>query len=304
MPIETVRVQVLSDALPPALVDGVGIRVFDESGASLLTSGVTGDVLEGQVEFSLEGDDPPVRYQLRLHVNGGSVVSPQLIDVYSPPAAAPTGSNNFSITAGLFDLPPSPNPRMCRCSGVVRRSDGRPFRGAGIHFLPLFNPLVVDGEAVLGERVMVRADASGYVQVDLYRHGLYRATVESHENVQREVVVPDRASVNINHLLFPVVAQATFDPVGPWTVAVGANLDIYPTITASDFRTLEGTASDDVHYTIDDPSIANVTVRGQFLSVRGVAPGTTTLRVARADRSIVYIPDPGVGGAAIAITVA
>jgi hypothetical protein len=172
-----------------------------------------------------------------------------------------------------------------------------------IHFIPCFNPLVVDGIGVLGERVATRTDEDGYISVDLYRDGYYLATVESQENVQREVLVPDRSSVNINHLLFPRVVSVAYSPAGPFTLAAGAELELTPTITASDFRELEGTGSEDVEYSTDDPSIADVRVGADAITLRGLSPGTTTLRVARSDLSIVYIPDPGISGAAITVTV-
>jgi hypothetical protein len=303
MAIETVDILVQSDEVAPEPVDGVTVRVYDAAGAALITSGVTGTVVPGRVEFSLEGSNPATVYQLRFHLNGGSIVSPQQIAVYSPPAAAPSGANLFEVEATLFSLPPAADHRLCRCSGHVRGPDGIPRRGIDMHFIPCFNPLVVEGMGVLGERVRVKSDKAGFVQVDLYRNGIYRATIESHENIQREVVVPDRSSVNLNHLLFPVVAAVSFDPPGPWSIPAGAELEIEPTIRASDFRVLEGTGDADVTYAVDDTNIAHVAVRANRIYIRGLVVGATSFRVGRRDRSIVYIPDLGIGGAVVAVSV-
>ncbi len=303
MPLETVDILVQDDEVTPQPVDGVTVRVYDSAGTTLITSGVTGAVTPGRAEFTLDGDDPPTEYQLRFSVNGGSIVSPQAIEVYSPPASAPTGANNFEIEASMFSLPPAVNARLCRCSGYVWGPNGRPRKGVDMHFIPCFNPLVVEDIGILGERVAVRSDEDGYVQVDLLRGGEYLATIETHENIQRHVVVPDRTSININHLLFPIVVDVDFTPTGPWTVAADAELEIVPVVTASDFRVLEGTGADDVQYATDDPDIADVTVAADKIVIRGIAAGTTTLRVTRQDESIVYVPDPGIDGGVVTITV-
>jgi hypothetical protein len=304
MPLETVRVTINSNELPPQLVDGVTVLVYDATGTTLQTSAVTGAVTPGVVEFSLNGEAVPESYQLRFGITGGAIVSPQTIEVYSPPAGSPTGTNNFLVTADLFVLPPATEQRLCRASGFVKQANGRARPGIEMQFIPCFNPLVVDGESVLGERVTVRTDVDGYVEVELYRFGQYDVTIESHENLQRQVVVPDRSAVNINTLLFPVVASATFNPAGPFEVAVGAELEVTPTVTASNFQVLEGTASDDVLYSTADPDIASVATRdGTTLVIRGLAVGVTTLELVRADGSIVYIPDAGINGSSAQITV-
>lgn len=303
MPLETVQISVVDDSVGSDSVDGVVVRVYDATGTTLITQATTGDVLSGAVEFTLNGDDPAVLYQLRFYIAGGAIPSPQYIEVYSPPALAPTGANNFEITAELLDLPTSANPRLCRASGYIWRADGRPNKGVDVAFIPCFRPLVVDGHGILGERVNVRTDANGYIQVDLLRSGLYLVTIESLEDTQRQIVVPDRASINIMHLLFPIIGAVAYDPAGPFTVSVGSSLELTPTITATDFRVLEGTAHEDVVYSTDDPSIASVEIRSDKVVIYGIAAGTTTLRVSRRDTSIVYIPDPGIDGAVTSIVV-
>jgi len=303
MAIETVSILVQDDQVVPAPVDGVTVLVYDELGTTLITSALTGTVTPGTVDFSLNGDVLPIAYQLRFFINGGAIVSPQQIEVYSPPAGSSTGMNNFVITASLFTLPVATDPRLCRASGYVRGPNGLPRKGIDIHWIPCFNPLVVDGIGILGERVATRTDKNGYIQIDLYRDGFYQASVESHENVQRKVLVPDRSSININNLLFPIVTSVSYSPAAPFSVAAGAELEVTATVTASDFRVLAGAGDGDVLYSTDDPSIAGVAIRGDKVYVQGSSPGTTTLRVSRLDESIVYIPDPGINGGAVAITV-
>lgn len=307
MALETVNVTVKDDQVVPQPVDGVVVRVFDATGTVFITEGTSGVPLigTGQVQVTLPGAGPvPITYQLRFYVNGGAITSPQYIQVFSPPLLSPTGVNNFLITTSMFTLPTATNPRLCRASGFVWGPDGRPRRGIDIHFIPCFKPLVVDGYGVLGERVSIRTDQDGYTSVDLFRTGMYEVMIESQENVIRGVLVPDRSSINLFNLLFPIVVSVDYLPVGPWSLAVGAQLVLTPTVKANDFRTLDGAAgSEDVLYAVDDPTIVGVTVTATTVILSGNASGNTTLRVTRRDNSIVYIPDPGIAGSAVVVTV-
>jgi hypothetical protein len=306
MALESIDILVLSDEIIPVVVDGVVVRVFDDTGTTFITDGVTGfPSLPGHVLFTLNGSaSPGTTYQLRLYINGGSIPSPQYIAVYSPPGSSPTGTNNFQVDAHLFTLPEATDLRLCRASGFFKTGAGRARRGLDMHFIPQFSPLVVEGVGVLGERVAVRTDKTGYVEIDLYRTGIYQVTAEGLEDIQREkIVVPDQPAVNINHLLFPIVTAISYVPAGPWTVAVGGSLDIIPTPTATNAQQLLPPADEDLEYKVTDTAIASVNVSSTGITIRGVAVGSTTLKVTRRDTSIVYIPDPGITGNTVTINV-
>lgn len=303
MPLETVEVAVYDDQVVPEEVDGVVVRVFDSTGTTLITEATTGDVLSGKVDLTLDGSGSGTAYQLRFYLNGGSVQSPQYITVFSPPSAGPApDTNNFEVTAALLNTPTATNPRLCRASGYIWGPDGRPKHGIDLAFIPCFRPLIVDNIGVLGERVNARTDRRGYVQVDLIRDGYYMATVESHENVTRRVAVPDRSNINIMHLLFPIVVSVDLG-VASIPLTVGGAASFSPVVTASDFQVLQGAATEDVQYLVDDPSIASVQVDMTGLVLNGLSTGTTSLRIVRRDTSIVYLPDPGINGSIIPITV-
>lgn len=303
MPAETVRIVLQDTAVPAQPVDGVGVRVYDAAGATLITSAVSGAVVPGEAEVTLAGDDPPVEYQLRFHVVGGSIPSPQRIEVYSPPSASPTGTNRFGVTAEMFDPPPAADPRLCRVSGYVRTPDGRARTGLGLHFIHLASPVVVDGALVSGERVSVKTDDDGYAQVDLYRTGRYLVTVEGYEDFPREVLVPDQSSLRLGHLLFERVAEVTFTPSGPWSLSVDQVLEVTPVVRTTAARVLDGHGGSDVRYSTDDPSIASVILHNGSILLRGHAPGTTALRLARRDDSIRLVPDTDISGGLVTITV-
>lgn len=296
MALETVRITEAN------ILDGVVVRVFDSSGTTLVTEGTTGTVDPGVIEFTLPGDLVPIRYQLRFFKIGYRIDQPLYIDIYSPASGSPTGTNNFEFEAFIIGLESAIDSTLCRCSGIVRGPNGRPKRGVDIQFIPKFNPLVVGVNAVLGERVSARTDQNGFVSMDLFRNGLYEVTVQSHENVQREIVVPDRSSVQLAHLLFPVVSEITYSPVGPWTISVDDQLELTPTAMATDFHVL-GLAAEDVCYAIENEAIAALQIVGDRIVLRGIAPGATNLRATRRDNSIVYIPDPGIINGSVGIVV-
>lgn len=305
MALETVTITVSTDDIVPVPVPGVVVRVFDSTGATYITEATT-DV-NGDAQFTLPGDPAPapIEYQLRFYVVGGSIKSPQFIEVFSPPADSPTGTNNFGIEAHLRTLPEGTDPRLCRISGIILGPDGRPRPGIDIHFVHLFNPVIASPDTVLGERAVTRSKRDGSVVIDLWRKACYLATVESHENIQREVEVPDRAAMNIGDLLFPVVVDISWvpAPAPDWALSVGGTLDISPTITASNFQVLPGLAVEDVLYATDDPSVATVEVVNlSVIRIRGITAGTTQLRVTRLDTSILRTPD-GISGVPVQIVV-
>jgi hypothetical protein len=197
-------------------------------------------------------------------------------------------------------------------SAFFKDGSGRPLPNLDIKLINQFKPAIVDGNAVLGERLDLRTDANGYVQVDLYRNGIYRAWVQSVQTAEndptgaivfaREVYVPDLASFNLVLLLFPVVKDTTFTPTSV-SVPAGDTADVTVVVTATDGRTLTGSACDDVIYETDDPAIATVVALPDKLIITGVAPGVTQLTATRRDQTVVSIPDTPITGQPITITV-
>lgn len=304
MAIELVDILVRDIAPPNTPIAGVVVFVYDGTGTTLITSGTT-DAL-GHVQFMLPGTaaPAPTLYQLRTYKQGISSPQPIYIEAYSPPAGSPTGTNNFRIEAAVFVLPQAVHPKLCRLSGYVFWPDGRPKRGIDIHFIHRFNPLIVDGVGVLGERVTCRTDKDGYVQVDLWRKGCYRAIVESHENVGRSVHVPDLSAANINYVLFPRVAGVVFTPAGPWSLAVGADLEIEVEVQLTSGYVIDGTAPEDVLYSLPagDPT-ASLQLLDDRIILHGNTPGTASLTVARVDSSLAYDPDTAITGSGTTFTV-
>ena len=306
---ETVRVYVVDQQTPtPDPIENVLVRICNAAGDTFITDDYT-DV-SGIADFTLDGDDPPNEYQARLSKTGvafdGSLgddsKSPQLLEVYSPPANAPSGTNDFTVKGQTFSRPVASDPRLCRASGFFRRADGRPYPNLDLIFTPRFKPAIVDDDSVMWGNINLRTDEDGYLEVDLFRFGEYSVMVESLEDCPRLVVVPDASSENIVELLFPVVQQVVFAPVSV-SLAAGETAEVLTTVIGSDQRVLEGTAPADVEYTSADMDVATVTVHSDRLVITAVAAGTTQIDVARRDETIVLIPDSGITYTPLSITV-
>jgi len=303
MAVETVRVYAVDELNAP--LEDVLVRFFDAVDVFVtqqFTALVGG---EAYAEVSLDGNDPPIQYTIRLSKTGvafdGSLgdqsKTPQSIDIYSPPAGAPTGTNYFEVQGQTFTLPAATDPRLCRCSGYFVDHTGRPLQGFNLHFSPLclnleqsdLSPLIVDDRLVAGRKVYVRTDEDGFCQIDLFRTGEYLVLVEEFEHSRRTIKVPDQASINLIHLLFPVVSEITFG-TAPVTVAAGSYVDVAMTVKSTDGQTLD-ISDRDVTFASSDYAVASAqTMSGNILRVVGVAPGSTTITAERADTTIVTIP--------------
>jgi hypothetical protein len=313
---ETVKIYVYDQDNEP--LPGVLVRFFDAAGAVFITqqqSSMVGD--DAVAEVTLEGDDPVISYTVRLSKTGaafdGSLgnmsKSPQLISVQSPPVSP----NNFDVWGETFVRSVSPDPRMCRCGGFFRDIAGRPLVGLPITIINEFAPVVMDGRAVLGSEVCIETDKEGYVEVDLFRNGKYIAWVpgvEVSDDLQgqkaivypRYMVIPDRGSMNLPDLLFPIVASVDFG-VPSVSVGVLVAVQLSPVVTASDGRILAGAAGNDVIYTSSDPSVVGVSTQLNTISIVGIQPGTATIQAVRRDQSVVQIPATTISGQPITVVV-
>ena len=156
---ETVKIYAWDQNSDP--LDGVLVRVFDATGTTFIAQNTTALVgADAIAEFTLDGDDPPIQYTIRLSKTGvgfdgalgDQYKTPQLIDIYSPPANSPTGTNDFDVKGETFERPAATDPRLCRCSGFFKDGAGRPLPNLDLFFINQFRPAIVDGNAVLGER--------------------------------------------------------------------------------------------------------------------------------------------------------
>jgi len=291
MAVVTVKVYALDTEATHDPIESVGIRVFDETGITFITSGTT-DV-NGLFQFDVNGGDPPVSYQLRCARIGTSFVNPEHVLVYDP--LPPLTANTFNVYGNIHVLVPAADPLFCKCSGYFVDPAGRPLKDLMIRFVHIYDPVLL-GSIGVATRVEIRTDKYGYAEVDLPRTGKFVAAVSGLQDEVLNILVPDRSSVSLPDLLWPRVVQVSFDPVAPWVVAAGARIEITPAVLTTAYSVLEGVAGEDVSYQMEHPEIAYVAYGPYVVYIVGVSPGTTSLLVTRADPSIKKLPDLPVTG--------
>jgi hypothetical protein len=274
-------------------VSGVVCRVYTQDGSIFSTQTATDG--DGHVGFMLSDG---ATYQLRFYKFGVSFTNPQYIAVVPAP-----GVNKFDVLAELVTPPVPADRRLCTAFGFFRTPDGSPAAKVDLHFLPKFNPLIVEGSAVLVERTIVRTDEKGYVEVNLFRNGQYDVMLQGMEDTQRRISVPDAPNVNLPDLLFPVVSLITFDPPGPYTLPVGEQMQLTPSVFTSDGNTDPLGNAYDVMWSSDNPDVLGLNLAGGVITLNGNSPGVANVIAKRSDLSIVRIPDLGIIGIPQLVTV-
>ncbi len=283
----------LRDTTPLQIpIEGVLVKVYDVAGALFFTQSTT-DAL-GQVGFLL----PPATYSLRFFKDKVGFSQPQQITVLPilPPPAVQNPANDFNVDGEVFVLPIATNPRLCRASGFFKDINGGPKKFLDLHFISKFDPILLEGNAVVTERVQIQTDENGFASIDLIRFGMYEVTVEAKEDTPRRITVPDSPSTNLPDLLLPVVNQVVLDPIGPYSLAVGAELIVTPTVLDSAGVELTGTAINDVLWKSSDTDVLVVTPSATTLTLRGIATGIADVEASRRDETIIRIPNTPVLG--------
>ncbi len=279
---EPVDVLVRGDepARPP--LAGVVVRIFSADGSYVYGQWETGP--DGRVGALLPA---PATYEVRFYKFGVSF-RPLLLDVREAPE-----KNAFEALGAVFVHGQSADRRLCVASGFFRRADGSPAPSVDLRFTPTFNPLLVEGAAMLNEPVSTRTDKAGFGSLSLVRFGIYRVLVQGSEDRERRVEVPDAPWVNLGDLIYPVVEAIYFDVEPPFLLSPGQSLVLRPRVVASDRRELP--VASDVFWSVEGDSVA-LEIGRDTLTLRAVGRGTSVLKAARRDASIVRIPATPIAG--------
>lgn len=299
MSFESVDIYV-NDTTPSANpVSGVVVKILSQDGTQTFSQ-VTTDA-SGHAGFLLPAGPTGTTYQLRTYKFAVGFTNPQLF-VVMPSPLAPGQSNAFDITATLLTPPVATDARLCVAYGFFRDVTGAPQANVEIHIIARFDPVWLEGAAVVKERVIVRTDENGYVQVNLIRNGHYDCTIQGEEDITRRLVVPDAPNVNMADLIFPVISNIVLTPPGPYTVAAGSRL-VVPMAAFSSDGDNRGDAVGDILLSTSNQAVLSYSFGGGNLTLIGNTPGTAQINIERANKSIVRIPDPGIINGVISVTV-
>jgi len=272
-------------------VSGVILRVYSQDGTVLYTQDVSDSV--GHVGFLLPSEMSP--FQCRFYKASFTFENPLYITI------SETDPNTFDVEAETVELPMPSDIRLCAAFGFFRDITGRPLRGARIHFVPCFLPLTLDGSLVTTGNVTVTTDEQGYAKVELLRNGQYIATIYGQEDYVRKVSVPDLTRISLPDLLLPLISEIVFTPALPATLVAGGPdvvFDVSLLLT-------DGNAGifADVAWSSSDPNVLAVLPAGDTLTLRPLSVGTAEVEAVRQDNSIIRIPDPGIVGVPVTVTV-
>lgn len=274
---------------------GVLVRVYDKAGKTLFTESVTGD--DGRAGFLLFSQE----YSLRFYKFGVGFTQPQFIEVLSNPAIPGKTANAFNVSAAVLEPPLALDPRLCRASGYFRDVTGAPRPQLDIHFIGQFSPILLEGSLVMDERRQLKTDKQGFACIDLIRCANYLVTLEAYEDRPRTIRVPDAPSVNLPDLLFPVVDRVVLPAI---SLAVNEEQQLQPQVIDSAGVPLPSPAGSDVTWTAEDPSVLYVAASTDYLLVKGLKVGSTTLTATRRDSTIIRVPDTDIAGVPVSVTVA
>lgn len=288
-------VLVVDESASPRPVENVVVRVFDEKNTRLVSEDTTD--ADGRVGFTLW----PQNYNLRFYKFGAQIKQPQALQVLD---ADPPTPQEFQVSARVFVHPSAVDPRLCRVSGFFRTVSGEPNPGVDLHFMGQFQPVVLDGAAVLDDKRIIRTDQEGFACVDLIRGAMYDVYGQGFEDAPRCIRVPDQPSANLPDVLFAVVREVSFDVATPLSLTLGQSLTLTPTVVDSGGAVLTGTGVADVQWTSSDPSVVTLAVTPTELELRAVSRGSAELRARRRDESIIHIPDDSIQGVPQVIIVA
>jgi hypothetical protein len=290
----------VNDTTPTANpVAGVVVKILSQDGTQVFSQVSTDP--SGHAGFLLPAGPAGTTYQARFYKFAVGFTNPQYFLVMPSPLA-PGQSNSFDIDATLLTPPVATDARLCVAFGFFRDVTGAPQANVEIHIIARFDPVWLEGAAVLKERVIIRTDENGYVQVNLIRNGHYDCTIQGEEDITRRLVVPDAANVNLPDLIFPVISQIVLTPPGPFSVRAGSQLVVDMAVFSSDGDN-RGDAVGDILLSTSNQGVLSYSFTGGKLTLVGNTPGTAQINIVRANQSIVRIPDPGVLGQPILVTV-
>ena len=279
-------------------VENVYVGLHDSASKALLqsdTTDVSGVAVFPNVDEALNAGV----YEIRIVPSAPSAVVLGKVQNITVLASPPADPNDFNVQVTLEGLSTAVNPRLCRCSGYFVDSTGQPIQNLSVKFTEECVPkLEYQSEATYGTKAVipslrtVKTDATGKIQLDLYRKAKYQAHMQGLINVSRLVEVPDLASVNLPDLLFPYVGTVEWFNSDVQIVPTAA-----PTLTISlaagakalthKVKIRSGVYVDLTEVTLgsNDTAVLEVTRSGSTVTLTPKVQGTATITITRVTNS-------------------
>jgi hypothetical protein len=274
---------------------------FKVVGADNSVAGVFQTGEDGTASFLL----PVGVYEVRAFHFGTDFGPPRTIALLEEaPEAAGVPVNTYFLYGARFRPTDSLDPAICVAHGFFRTAGGLPAKNLDMQFTGKFTPMLVDGAAILPDKVVTKTNEKGWAFVPLLRGGIYHAVVEGAEDTVRTVYVPDARSWGLPDLLYPRIDRVVFTPsiTSSVSMRVGEQMTTGAEVYATDGRKLER-LTDDANWSVSDSSVLSMEVLSDRVVFRALKVGVAIVSVLRTDRSVPSLPDVAVGNTPVTVTV-
>ncbi len=246
-------------------VQGVVVALYNLS--SVFISQSTTDS-SGQVSFSLT--DP--QYRVYVYKIGYSIVQPWLLNVDLTKISV-----TFSLIGHVRTLPETLDPDLIRVSGSMVDYSGKPRKNLTLQFYR--EPQVNIGDLIVEDvPVTSTSNEAGYFEFDLYRKMRFCDAYLT-ERPLYDIRTPDRASIELSHLIFPIPVNLEIDPTTITIPLSGGSIDVPYVATFSDYSTDREFKSHwaQIKIDVDDSEHLSVGIAKNYLTITPLSVGTTIM---------------------------
>lgn len=268
MAIQTIIIQVYDKAVPSAPIEDVSVVIFEDDEITGVTQQVTNAL--GEASFLL--DDVTPNYFIRFYKKR-VVIDPVGITLTSPYPMT------FRVTGDVWTLPIAEDPRMCRISGYLEDTFGKPLSGEILTINPIREPVIV-GYALISPgsvRAQVVSDNSGYVDFSAYRKSVHDITLRAFEE-PLVCDVPDLPFVPFVDFLLPIPVEIT--AIDSWSPSPGdEEVTPYAVLLSNGIDSANSSAysKSPVLMESSDTSVVTVSPASNFMRIKAVAVGSATI---------------------------
>lgn len=260
-----VNLLVVNDDLYNTPIQGVVVALYDMN-STFITQGTTDS--SGVVSFSLTNP----QYRAYLYKTGFSITQPWLLNVDTTKISV-----TFQLVGHVRTLPETLNPDLVRVSGSIVDMSSKPRKNLTLQFYR--ESQVNIGELIVEDvPVTFTSDENGYFEFDLYRKMRFCNAYLTERDLY-DIETPDRASINLADLLFPIPVLLT---VASTTINIplsGGAVNIDYTATFSDYSTDREFKSHwgQIKVDVDTDSHICMGIAKTYLSFNPLSVGTTTM---------------------------
>ena len=260
-----VNLQVLSDDQYSTPVENIVVAIYDLS-STFISQSTTNS--SGLVSFTLTNP----QYRVYLYKVGFSIIQPWLLNVDLTKI-----SITYSLIGHVRTLPETLNPDLVRVSGSMVDFSGKPRKNLTLQFYR--EPQVNIGDLIVEDvPVTFTSNEAGYFEFDLYRNMKFCDAYLT-ERPLFDIETPDRASIELSHLIFPIPVNLAISPTTINVPLSGGAVNVSYTATFSDYSTDREFTSHwaQIKVDVDTSDHISLGIAKNYLTITPLSTGTTTM---------------------------